>query len=109
MPTYTVRVRIPFRTPAGRALDTHEQEIILQDPPTPLASLSLNVHRYGRRMRVPINVPTIDASGAALPDGTSFEVTWPGGIEVAPDAIEVASVARPDGPGVDIVKEIYRG
>ena len=108
MPTYTIRLRMPFRTPAGRALDTYEQDIVLENPPA-RARLALDVRRYGRRYILPINIGTVDASGTPLANGTIFEITWPSGVEIAPDITEVASVARPDGTAVDVLKEIYRG
>jgi hypothetical protein len=109
MPTYTVHVVIPFRTPAGRELETDEHDIILEDPPQPKANLELNVLRFGRRMRVPLNLTTVDAEGRPWPDGTRFEITWPNGVELPPDNVEVASVERPDGTSMQVVKEIYRG
>ena len=108
MPTYTIHVRIPFRTPAGRELDLHDQKIVLENPPVPLASLALTVRRHGRRVHVPIRVPTIDSTGAPLPDGTHFDITWPEGVELAPDTTEIATVARSDGTPIGVIKEIYR-
>ena len=59
-------------------------------------------------MRVPLNVPSIDAAGAPLADGARIEITWPGGVEVPPEHTEVASVERADGQAMQVVKEIYR-
>jgi hypothetical protein len=108
MPTYTVKIRIPFRTPAGRELDTHEQDITLTDPARPRASFVVTLTRYGRKMNFPINIPTTGEDGEPLPDGTRFEIDWPGGVEIPPDHIEVASLERADGSDLQIVKEIYR-
>jgi hypothetical protein len=106
---YVVRVSIPFRTPAGRDLEPYEEEIVLRNPPVPLASLSFNINRYGHVFRFPLNIRTISAAGKPLPDGSIITVEWPGGIELAPEHTEIATVARADGEAVQVVKEIYRG
>ena len=67
---YTVRVRIPIRSSAGREIETYEQEFVLRNPPRPLASLTLSIPRYGWVLRAPLNIPTVDADGEALADGT---------------------------------------
>jgi hypothetical protein len=108
MATYSIHVRVPFRSPAGRDLETYETEFIIQDPPQPQASLAINLNRYGRSLRIPVTIPTVDASGEPLPDGTRFELDWPGGVEVPPDHTELATVERADGAAVQVVKEIYR-
>ena len=41
--TYTVRVRIPLRTPAGRELETYEQEFVLRNPPHPVSYTHLTL------------------------------------------------------------------
>lgn len=72
-----------------------------------LASLMLSVQRYGRVLRAPLNIPTVDENGEALSDGTVIAVDWPDGVELEPDHVEVASVERADGAAVQVVKEIY--
>jgi hypothetical protein len=75
-------------------LDTIEQTLVLSNPPTPAAELTLTINAYGRKLHVPLLIPTVGPEGEPLPDGTeiSFDLE---AVAIPPDEVEVAGSLLP--------------